>query len=145
MRRTPGAAYEFAAFPGSGLPCLRRRCTATGHVVSQVRLQLQTLVSSAEKGVHLPPKYRGPFQTVLKIMEEEGFRAPFKGLSPGLHRQFLFTGVRLGLYEHVKRLFHSGAVLLRRTCRQQSGAVPCSHLPHLLCRHRHCTPALQAM
>jgi Mitochondrial carrier protein len=54
---------------------------------SQVRLQLQTLVYGADKSVHLPPKYRGPFQTVLKIVEEEGVRAPFKGLSPGLHRQ----------------------------------------------------------
>lgn len=24
---------------------------------------------------------------------------------PGLHRQFIFTGLRLGLYEEVKRLF----------------------------------------
>lgn len=54
-------------------------------------------------------KYRGSFQTVVKIIEEEGVRAPFKGLSPGLHRQFLFTGVRLGLYEPVKRLFYTGA------------------------------------
>ena len=44
-------------------------------------------VYGADKSVHLPPKYRGPFQTVLKIVEEEGVRAPFKGLSPGLHRQ----------------------------------------------------------
>lgn len=29
--------------------------------------------------------------------------APFKGLSPGLHRQFIFTGLRLGLYDHIKR------------------------------------------
>jgi hypothetical protein len=36
----------------------------------QVRLQLQTLVFSADKSVHLPPKYRGPFQTVVKIIEE---------------------------------------------------------------------------
>ena len=56
---------------------------------SQVRLQLQTLVYGADKSVHLPPKYRGPFQTVVKIIEEEGVRAPFKGLSPGLHRQVL--------------------------------------------------------
>lgn len=33
---------------------------------------------------------------------------PTQGLSPGLHRQFLFTGVRLGLYEPVKRLFYKG-------------------------------------
>ena len=25
-----------------------------------------------------------------------------QGLTPGLHRQFIFTGLRLGLYEHVR-------------------------------------------
>lgn len=28
-----------------------------------------------------------------------------QGLIPGLHRQFIFTGLRLGLYEHVRDLF----------------------------------------
>mmetsp|Transcript_19948 Transcript_19948/g.60300 ORF Transcript_19948/g.60300 Transcript_19948/m.60300 type:complete len:306 (+) Transcript_19948:346-1263(+) len=73
---------------------------------AKVRLQLQTKVLSSD-GLgprHSKPKYRGPFQTVVKIISEEGFHAPFKGLVPGLHRQFLFTGVRLGMYEPVKRL-----------------------------------------
>jgi solute carrier family 25 uncoupling protein 8/9 len=65
-------------------------------------------VANTTTGVHLPPKYKGPFQTVVKIIEEEGMKAPFKGLSPGLHRQFLFTGLRLGLYEPIKHLFYSG-------------------------------------
>lgn len=78
---------------------------------AKVRLQLQTLVSSSSGEAPARaalPKYRGPFRTVLTIIREEGFLSPFKGLVPGLHRQFLFTGVRLGLYEPVKRLFYDG-------------------------------------
>ncbi len=35
-------------------------------------------------------------------MVEEGFCSLFNGLVPGLHRQFLFTGIRLGLYDKLK-------------------------------------------
>lgn len=28
-----------------------------------------------------------------------------QGLTPGLQRQFIFTGLRLGLYEHVRNMF----------------------------------------
>ncbi len=87
----------------------------------QVRLQLQNFS-------HDPiPRYRGPLQTVGRIIKDEGATAPFKvifvqqtfaikvqdlremlawitlqGLVPGLHRQLLFTGLRLGLYDSIK-------------------------------------------
>ncbi|CAG9463545.1 unnamed protein product [Pedinophyceae sp. YPF-701] len=72
---------------------------------AKVRLQLQGMGSDKET-THF--KYRGPFQTVSLIVREEGVRAPFRGLVPGLHRQFLFTGLRLGLYDTVKRTFGCG-------------------------------------
>ncbi|KAL0051555.1 hypothetical protein WJX82_009741 [Trebouxia sp. C0006] len=63
---------------------------------AKVRLQLQNFS-------HDPvPRYRGPLQTVGRIMKDEGATAPFKGLVPGLHRQLLFTGLRLGLYDAIK-------------------------------------------
>ncbi|KAL0026040.1 hypothetical protein WJX79_004503 [Trebouxia sp. C0005] len=65
---------------------------------AKVRLQLQNFS-------HDPvPRYRGPLQTVGRIMKDEGATAPFKGLVPGLHRQLLFTGLRLGLYDAIKGL-----------------------------------------
>jgi len=49
-----------------------------------------------------PPPPAGPLQTLATIVREEGAAAPFKGLTPGVHRQFVFTGLRLGLYDRVK-------------------------------------------
>eukprot|EP00899_Mesostigma_viride_P017350 jgi/Mesvir1/25616/Mv01842-RA.1 len=71
---------------------------------AKVRLQLQSLASASV--LHSTPKYRNPFQTIYTIARDEGAAAPFvKGIVPGLHRQFLFTGVRLGLYGHVREFF----------------------------------------
>jgi solute carrier family 25 (mitochondrial uncoupling protein), member 8/9 len=35
-------------------------------------------------------------------MAEEGARALFSGLSPGLQRQFVFAGIRIGMYVPVR-------------------------------------------
>ncbi|KAL3142558.1 hypothetical protein ABBQ38_002878 [Trebouxia sp. C0009 RCD-2024] len=63
---------------------------------AKVRLQLQNFSH------HPVPRYKGPLQTVGRIIKDEGLTAPFKGFVPGLHRQLLFTGLRLGLYDAVK-------------------------------------------
>ncbi|KAK9830971.1 hypothetical protein WJX81_004075 [Elliptochloris bilobata] len=65
---------------------------------AKVRLQLQ----AKSDGV---PKYKGLLGTVRTVAQEEGPRALWNGLEAGLHRQFLFGGIRIGLYEPVKRLF----------------------------------------
>jgi solute carrier family 25 uncoupling protein 8/9 len=38
------------------------------------------------------------------MVNEEGLRSLFRGLTPGVHRQFLFTGIRLGLYDKVHQV-----------------------------------------
>jgi len=45
--------------------------------------------------------------TVATIAKEEGPAALWKGLTPGLHRQCVYGGLRIGLYEPVKGLFVS--------------------------------------
>ncbi|XP_078444971.1 mitochondrial uncoupling protein 1-like [Wolffia australiana] len=69
---------------------------------AKVRLQLQK--KSLTDGVSLP-KYRGMLGTVATIGREEGLSALWKGIVPGLHRQCLFGGLRIGLYEPVKTLY----------------------------------------
>ena len=65
-----------------------------------MRLQLQTLVSStstsSDAPLSLPAKYRGPFQTVLTIVQEEGMRAPFK-VSSLVHRPRAFARLSAAL------------------------------------------------
>ncbi|CAN8279227.1 unnamed protein product [Cochlearia groenlandica] len=69
---------------------------------AKVRLQLQ---KSAIAGDVSLPKYRGLLGTVGTIAREEGLRSLWKGVVPGLHRQCLFGGLRIGMYEPVKNLY----------------------------------------
>ncbi|XP_042944197.1 mitochondrial uncoupling protein 1 isoform X1 [Carya illinoinensis] len=70
---------------------------------AKVRLQLQKKAVAGD-GVALP-KYKGMLGTVGTIAREEGLSALCKGIVPGLHRQCLFGGLRIGLYEPVKNLY----------------------------------------
>lgn len=70
---------------------------------AKVRLQLQKRAGSGEG------KYRGLLGTVATIAKEEGLLALWKGIIPGLHRQCIYGGLRIGLYEpvsiHLKFIF----------------------------------------
>ncbi|THG17341.1 hypothetical protein TEA_018320 [Camellia sinensis var. sinensis] len=70
---------------------------------AKVRLQLQKK-SVAGDALTLP-KYKGMLGTVATIAREEGLASLWKGIVPGLHRQCLFGGLRIGLYEPVKTLY----------------------------------------
>ncbi|XP_047258938.1 mitochondrial uncoupling protein 2 isoform X6 [Capsicum annuum] len=70
---------------------------------AKVRLQLQKRAGSLEgAGVS---KYRGLLGTVATIAKEEGLLALWKGIIPGLHRQCIYGGLRIGLYEPIKTFF----------------------------------------
>ncbi|XP_073289273.1 mitochondrial uncoupling protein 1-like [Primulina huaijiensis] len=83
---------------------------------AKVRLQLQKKAAAGD-GVALL-KYRGLLGTVSTIAREEGFAALWKGIIPGLHRQCLFGGLRIGLYDPVKTFYvgkdHVGDVPLSK-------------------------------
>ncbi|KAF8396876.1 hypothetical protein HHK36_018511 [Tetracentron sinense] len=70
---------------------------------AKVRLQLQKKTATGD-GMTLP-KYRGMLGTVATIAREEGLSALWKGIVPGLHRQCLYGGLRIGLYELVKTFY----------------------------------------
>jgi len=50
-------------------------------------------------------KYRGVIGTIMTISREEGARALYNGLVPGLQRQMCFASVRIGLYDSVKEFY----------------------------------------
>ncbi|KAJ0791746.1 putative mitochondrial carrier domain superfamily [Helianthus annuus] len=70
---------------------------------AKVRLQLQKK-GIAGDGMGLP-KYRGMLGTVATIAREEGLASLWKGIVPGLHRQCLYGGLRIGLYDPIKNLY----------------------------------------
>lgn len=50
-------------------------------------------------------KYRGVLGTLVTLSKEEGPRALYKGIVPGLQRQLCFCTVRIGLYDSVKSFY----------------------------------------
>ncbi|KAL3624009.1 Mitochondrial uncoupling protein 2 [Castilleja foliolosa] len=70
---------------------------------AKVRLQLQKRVPLEDSDGE--PKYKGLLGTIATIAREEGLLALWKGIIPGLHRQCLYGGLRIGLYEPVKAFF----------------------------------------
>ncbi|KAK4765542.1 hypothetical protein SAY86_026632 [Trapa natans] len=77
--------------------CFAEFCTIPLDV-AKVRLQLQKKVPANEG----TPKYRGLLGTVATIAREEGLSALWNGIIPGLHRQCIYGGLRIGLYGPVK-------------------------------------------
>lgn len=82
--------------------CVAELCTIPLDT-AKVRLQLQ---KKAVAGDALTlPKYKGMLGTVATIAREEGLASLWKGIVPGLHRQCLFGGLRIGMYEPVKAFY----------------------------------------
>ncbi|XP_015950341.1 mitochondrial uncoupling protein 1 isoform X1 [Arachis duranensis] len=82
--------------------CFAEACTIPLDT-AKVRLQLQKQALGAN--VVTTPKYKGMMGTVATIAREEGLAALWKGIVPGLHRQCLYGGLRIGLYDPVKTLY----------------------------------------
>ena len=66
---------------------------------AKVRLQLQKKAVGDEVNF---PKYRGLMGTMATIAKEERLSALWKGIIAGLHRQCIYGGLRIGLYELVR-------------------------------------------
>ncbi|XP_020599848.1 mitochondrial uncoupling protein 1-like isoform X2 [Phalaenopsis equestris] len=82
--------------------CFAELCTIPLDT-TKVRLQLQKKAITVD--AIAAPQYRGMLGTVATIAREEGLAALWKGIIPGLHRQFLYGGLRIGLYEPVKSFY----------------------------------------
>ncbi|KAI5675058.1 hypothetical protein M9H77_06008 [Catharanthus roseus] len=81
--------------------CFAELCTIPLDT-AKVRLQLQKRATLSEEEGGTGAKYKGLFATILTIAKEEGLLALWKGIIPGLHRQCLYGGLRIGLYGPVK-------------------------------------------
>ncbi|XP_072959146.1 mitochondrial uncoupling protein 1-like [Typha angustifolia] len=99
-----GSEISFAGrFVSSAIAaCFAELCTIPLDT-AKVRLQLQKKAVAGD--ALCVPKYRGLLGTVMTIAREEGLVALWKGIIPGLHRQCLYGGLRIGLYEPVKAFY----------------------------------------
>jgi solute carrier family 25 uncoupling protein 27 len=58
--------------------------------------------------------YRGMLATAMGIVKEEGFLKLFQGLSPALYRHLVYSGVRIGTFDYMRKRFvqDSGSMTL---------------------------------
>jgi solute carrier family 25 uncoupling protein 8/9 len=66
-----------------------------------VKVRLQVQGEAGSKAV----MYNGVFKTVLGIARDEGPKALYNGIIPGLQRQMAFSAIRIGAYESVKQKY----------------------------------------
>lgn len=71
--------------------------------VAKVRLQIQGEGGKTSKKTSF--KYRGMMGTMLTICKQEGPKALYNGIVPGLQRQVAFCSVRIGMYDSVKGIY----------------------------------------
>ncbi|KAL6653236.1 hypothetical protein ACP70R_012161 [Stipagrostis hirtigluma subsp. patula] len=99
------ASFAAAFLSSAFAACFAEVCTIPLDT-AKVRLQLQKRTSQAAAAGG-----GGTLATILCIAREEGIATLWKGLIPGLHRQFLYGGLRIGLYEPVKAFFAGGSAV----------------------------------
>ena len=72
--------------------------------VTKIRMQLQgELQARGQYSV----QYKNPFHAMHTIYKAEGMRALQKGLAPAIGYQFVFNGMRLGLFSWFTREGHT--------------------------------------
>lgn len=77
----------------------------TAKVRLQIQGESQGLLAISENRSILPSpvaRYNGMIGTLRTIVQNEGTRSLFNGLSAGLQRQLCFSCIRIGLYDSVK-------------------------------------------
>lgn len=70
--------------------------------LTKTRLQIQGEAASAA-GKQMA--YRGMLATATGIVKEEGFFKLFQGLSPALYRHLVYSGVRIGTFDYMRKKF----------------------------------------
>jgi hypothetical protein len=81
-------------FSVSAVAASAAECSTMPFDVAKVRLQ--TEAASATK------KYTSMLGTIATVGREEGIGSLYKGIVPGVQRQVVFGGIRLGLYDPVR-------------------------------------------
>jgi len=76
---------------------------------AKVRLQVQGETSVAGTTLAKDVPKQGVIRTVKGIVTQEGPKALYNGIVPGLQRQMCFSAVRIGAYETVKQFYASKA------------------------------------
>lgn len=76
-----------------------------GFTLAAFSINSHEITTKTDKVSNIKMQYRGLFGTICTIVRQEGLRSLYNGLSAGLQRQMVFSSVRLGMYDSVKRMY----------------------------------------
>lgn len=103
MCKTPGLAVQLLT--AGSAACVADLITFPLDT-AKVRLQVQgECLNNACSVTGAQKKYAGVFGTVRGIIANEGPKALYNGIVPGLQRQMAFSAIRIGAYESVKNFY----------------------------------------
>ncbi|XP_014778404.1 mitochondrial uncoupling protein 2 [Octopus bimaculoides] len=99
-------------FFGAGTAACIADCVTFPLDTAKVRLQIQGETGNKTSKLGVSPttekqafKYKGPIGTIRVIIQEEGARALYNGIIPGLQRQMCFASIRIGSYDSFKDFY----------------------------------------
>lgn len=91
------AAYGFNLWMYCFLAGVANVCGQTaGHPFDMMKVRLQLQPSSTT------PMYRGPIHGLISVAKSEGRVGVYRGWRAAILREFVYSGMRLGLYEPIK-------------------------------------------
>lgn len=85
-----------------GLASVTAECGTFPIDTTKTRLQIQGQVIDARL---TQLKYRGMLHALYRIFREEGLQALYSGIAPAVLRQATYGTIKIGVYQHMKRLF----------------------------------------
>lgn len=94
----------FTKMAGAGMAASMAELVTIPFDTAKVRLQMQG-ENVSTKGVKSKLKYRGMIHTIITVAKEEGASNLYRGLTAGVHRQICFCGIRIGLYDSVRKFY----------------------------------------
>jgi len=101
-----GSGAPAATSTGTAAAATSSKILTSGHLVSSDHRMAPKYSKRREAQIAAKNfKYRGVIGTISTITKEEGARALYNGLVPGLQRQMCFASVRIGLYDSVKDFY----------------------------------------
>ncbi|XP_072038142.1 mitochondrial substrate carrier family protein ucpB-like [Amphiura filiformis] len=100
---TPVQRYIFAS-----ISCMTASAVTNPVDVTKIRMQLEGELQR-EKGqlttTYKGRYYKGIIRGMFRIAHDEGIRGLYKGITPALIRECVYSGIRIGAYEPMKVLF----------------------------------------
>ncbi|XP_030829420.1 mitochondrial uncoupling protein 1-like [Strongylocentrotus purpuratus] len=93
-------------YAAAGTSCMCASCCTNPIEVTKVRIQLEgELIQQSAVTAYRQRYYKGLLRGLVTVARDEGIRGLYKGLIPSLIREAIYSTLRFGSYEPIKKLY----------------------------------------